>query len=261
MKSFQKILVLAAVAAAAGPSATQVAAQILSSTGQFTRYTGDVTTPPQIATFETFVNGLQVFPDSPENLSGNGILQGSLDLPPGTSSVEFKNRQVGLEFNPSSLIAFQGVVDDPIPGSHDTPFKFGILTVQNGVFFNQASFDLTIETSSSDPFFDNRAFTDSIQYVVTPNSGDPVANANANADYIEFSNHPELGQVRVYETASTLGNIGTVELWGKVGSSDPLYFANPQGGVFLQAVPEPHRFTLIFGGVLAVGACLRKLRA
>ena len=58
------------------------------------------------------------------------------------------------------------------------------------------------------------------------------------------------------------GTTGTIELWGKIGSLDPLFFANPTGGALLvpTAVPEPEVLALMLAGLLGVGARLRRER-
>ena len=195
-------------------ASTSALAQV-STNAAFTRYFGDVT--PTNSNFETAINGVLVTPD-PLNVV-NGVEQGQLLLPAGTTSVEFKNRQVfsGSPFNLPSLIAWTPFAA-PIPAAADGVFEFGRLTITNGVFFFQASFDVTFTTVSSDARFNGRSFSDTISYVVTPNFG--VSNF-ADADYIEMQGHPEIGRVRVYEAASGLGNTGSVELWGRVGSLDP----------------------------------------
>jgi hypothetical protein len=222
----------------------------------FTRYFGDVT--PVGANFETDINGVAVTPDPAVVVAG--VEQGELLLPANTSSVEFKNRQVfsGSPFNTPSLIAWTPF-NAPVPATSDGVFEFGTFTITNGIFFNQASFDVTFTTTSSDPGFNGRSFSDTITYVVTPNLG--VDNF-VDADYVVFKNHPELGQVHVYEAASGLGNTGTVELWGKVGSLDPLFFANPTGGVALDvaAVPEPSEWLLMFAGFAAMASVASRRR-
>jgi len=234
---------------------TSALAQV-STTATFTRYFGDVT--PTSSNFETAINGVLVTPD-PANVV-NGIEQGQLLLTGNPSSVEFKNRQVfsGSPFNAPSLIAWTPFVA-PIPATADGVFEFGTLTLTNGIFFNQASFDVTFTTVSSDPLFNGRTFGDTITYVVTPNLG--VSNFD-DADYIEVRNHPELGRVHVDEAGSPLGNTGTVELWGRVGSLDPLFFANPTGGVALDvaAVPEPSEWLLMLAGFVGMATTMSRSR-
>jgi hypothetical protein len=229
-------------------ASTSAVAQV-STNAAFTRYFGDVT--PTGSNFETAINGVLVTPD-PLNVV-NGIEQGQLLLPANTSSVEFKNRQVfsGSPFNTPSLIAWTPFVS-PIPASPDGVFEFGTLTITNGIFFNQASFDVTFTTVSSDANFNGRTFSDTISYVVTPNLG---VSTFDDADYIEVMNHPALGHPHVLE-----GGSGTVELWGRVGSLDPLFFANPTGGVELDMtapVPEPSEWLLMLAGLAGMATVTR----
>lgn len=229
-------------------ASTSAMAQVTTN-ASFTRYFGDVT--PTTSNFETAINGVLVTPD-PLNVV-NGIEQGQLLLPTNTSSVEFKNRQVfsGSTFNTPSLIAWTPFTS-ATPASPDGTFKFGTLTITNGIFFNQASFDVTFTTVSGDASFNGRTFSDTISYVVTPNLG---VSAFDDADYIQVMGHPELGNPHVLE-----GMSGTVELWGRVGSLDPLFFANPTGGVELAVtapVPEPSEWLLMLAGLAGMATVTR----
>jgi hypothetical protein len=220
----------------------------LVTTGTFSRWFGDVGDP---AIWEVFVNDVQV----PNNLpDSNGFPQGELSLPAGTQSVEFKNRGVGLpNFNTPSLIAFSGT-DQPNPASTLDKFLLGTLTLTNGIFFFQAGVDIEVSTASDDPGFDGKVFNDILQYIVTPNNG---ISHEDDADYAIFVGRPELGKVRVYEAASGLGNTGSIELWGRVGSLIPTEFRNATGGVFLDsftAVPEPGVASLLAVGLLGLVA-------
>lgn len=239
-----------------GGMAAQGASAGISTTGSFTRYFGDV--GPVVCdqcNFETFVNDALVPAlDPPVDIGGS--LQGEFFLPSGTSSVEFKNRQRGLPFNTPNLVAFQGVSTVNMPASISTPFLLGSITVTNGIWFAQANMDITIAVQSDDPAFNGHSFSDTLRYVVTPNTGDN----EQNADYLYFDQHPELGQIRVYEASSGLGNTGTVELWGKIGSLDPVYFANASGATFIQAVPEPEVYATLLAGLLVVFASVARAR-
>jgi hypothetical protein len=226
----------------------------LVTTGTFTRWFGDVGDP---TIWEVFVNDVQV----PNNLPDlNGFPQGELSLPNGTQSVEFKSRGVGLPgFSTPTLMAFQGA-SQPNPLSTSDEFLLGTLTLTNGIFFFQAGADVTVSTASDDLAFDGKIFNDVLQYIVTPNNG---ISHEDDADYAFFVGRPDLGQVRVYEAASGLGNTGSIELWGRVGSLIPTAFRNAAGGVFLNsvtAVPEPGVSPLLAAGLLSMVAGRRRRR-
>jgi hypothetical protein len=222
--------------------------------GVFTSYSGDVA-PVGSPTVDTHVNGVPVPPTQPPVIV-NDVLQGELALPPGTTSVEFKVADGFGGFLLPSVLSWTPAVS-AVPSTPDGSFLFGTFGITNGVFFFEATFDMTFTTVSSDPDFDGKTFSDTVHYVVTPNTG---ATDFDNADYIYLENHPDLipPQVRINE-----GSSGTVELWGKVGSLDPLFFANPTGGVQLfqtTPIPEPEVFALMLAGLLGVGAASRRQR-
>ena len=100
---------------------------------------------------------------------------------------------------------------------------------------------MTVTTASDNPAFDGKSFTDTLQYIVTPNTGTD----EDNADYAYFLGRPELGQIRVYEAVSAFPNTGSIELWGKLGSLTPTAFRNASGGVFVLAVPEPSTYAML----------------
>lgn len=221
----------------------------LVTTGEFSRWAGDVGDP---TVWEVFVNDVQV----PNNLPDlNGFPQGQLALAPGTMSVEFKNRAAFFPpepFNTPTLIAFDGAIQSN-PSSVGDEFLLGTLTLTNGIFFFQAEVDITVSTASDDPAFDAKIFNDTLRYIVTPNQGTD----EENADYAFFVGRPDLGEVRVREFGSPLGNTGSIELWGRVGSLIPTAFRNATGGVFLgqfTAVPEPGSVFLLGAGLLGLVA-------
>jgi hypothetical protein len=229
-------------------------AQTVQTDAVFTRYSGDAT-PVAIPTLNTYINGTVVVPTQPPDIK-NGVMQGELALPAGTTSVEFKDGD-GTDFALASLITWTPAVS-ALPSAPDGSFKFGTFGITNGIFFYQANFDMTFTTASSDPGFSGKTFSDVLSYIVTPN--DPNASDFTNADYIELRDHPGLQppQVRIVE-----GTSGTIELWGKVGSLDPLFFANPTGGAQLvptTPIPEPESFALMLAGLLGLGAFARRER-
>ncbi len=86
---------------------------------------------------------------------------------------------------------------------------------------------------------------------MTPNNG---INPQDDADYAFFVGRPDLGEMRVYEAASGLGNTGSIELWGHIGSLIPTGFRNATGGVFLNpfaVVPEAGTIALLAAGLLS----------
>jgi hypothetical protein len=186
----------------------------------------------------------------------NGVEQGELALPANTSSVEFKNGQTidgVVSYNTPSLIGWTPAVSQ-VPATPDGIFKFGTLTITNGIFFFQANFDMTFTTASSDPAFDGRTFSDSLEYIVTPNLG---VSTFQDADYVQFANHPDIGAAHIDEGAT-----GTVDLYGRVGSLDPLFFANPTGGVELASpAPEPAEWLLMLAGMAAMLSLARRPRS
>jgi hypothetical protein len=226
-------------------------AETIETDATFSRYFGDAT-PVGIPSLQTFINGVQVVPSVPANVI-NGVEQGELALPAGTTSVEFKAGD-GVSFNLASLVSWTPAVSQE-PTAPDGTFKFGTFTITNGIFFFQANFDMTFTTVSTDPAFNGRTFSDSLSYIVTPNNG---VSTFDDADYIELANHPDLSppQVRIDE-----GTTGTVDLYGRVGSLDPLFFANPTGGVQLAApVPEPSEWLLMLTGMAATLWLVRRRR-
>jgi len=284
-------------------------AQVIHTDGWFSRYYGDVT--PQAFPLVTAVNGVLVPPNASDTYvadDGSVIVRGSLVLPNPTS-VEFKDGQIQADgstfFLTPSLIAWTPS-DTPITADpFSTPFKLGTLTLTNGIFLANATFDVTFTTRSSNPDWDGHSFSDVIHYVVTPNlvpssnnpfdvvftvsygaSNCPRAPAildidTCNADYVFLEGHPNLqvlgpggspvasprpGPI-VYEGVqydTSFGNTGTVELWGMLGSLDPAYYANADGGVGLPvvtaAVPEPPEWALLLGGTWAVAAVVGRRR-
>ena len=222
--------------------------------GSFTSYRGDAY-PVGSPTFLTHINGVPVVAPVPTDIV-NGVVQGELALPAGTTGVEFKIADGFGGFLLPSEVSWTPAVS-AIPAAPDGSFLFGTFFIKNGIFFFEATFEVTFTTVSSDPNFDGKTFSDILHYVVTPNNG---VSAFADADYIFLENQPGLNPptVRINE-----GSSGTVELWGKVGSLDPLFFANPTGGVQLfqtPPIPEPEVLALMLLGLLGVGAATRRDR-
>lgn len=130
-----------------------------------------------------------------------------------------------------------------------------------GSLLFSAQADLPVRTVSDDPAFEGHAFADTLRYVVTDNEEDGFGGTPENrVDYVEFVNRRALGRIRVLEAidADVGPNTGAVELWGRIGPLKPLYLANAQGGVFVQAVPEPGTWAMLVAGLAGVGAMARR---
>lgn len=248
----QKVISALLLAGAISSTVAQAAPDIITTTGTFNSFSGDVdpVSGPGAGAFQVYVNDFLLTPGT--TILGN-YYQGEMPLANGTTSVEFKNRQPGLDFNTPNLMSFTGAQAEA-PASLGTPFLLGTITVVNGIWFSQASASLTVSTAAPGSPFDKRSLTDTLRYIVTPNIG----TAEENADYLTFDGHPELGQIRVYEAASGLGNTGSVQLFGRAGSLIPTSFANPTGGVFIQAVPEPETYAMMLAGLGLLGVMARR---
>ena len=201
------------------------------------------------------INGVPVVPTFPPVII-NGVLQGELALPAGTTSVEFKVADGFGGFNLPSVLTWTPAVS-ALPSTPDGSFLFGTFGITNGIFFFEATFEMTFTTASSDRRLRRQ---DLQRHPPLHRHAEHGATDFDNADYIYLENHPGLNppSVRINE-----GSSGTVELWGKVGSLDPLFFANPTGGVQLfqtTPIPEPEVLALMLVGLLGVGAAARRER-
>lgn len=225
-------------------------------TGGFTHWEGDLgyTRPGAFEVEYVRLNGIDVpnnLPDVPLP-NGDGVRRGTIDLPADTDSVAWQYK-IPSEAAPytANLVAFQGAsFSDVVIGQ---AFKLGTISVTNGIWFDSADIALAVTTVSADPAFNAKSFSDTLRYVVTSNSASRTPEQNA--DFVSFLGRPELGEIRVYEAfdSPTGLNTGSIELWGKIGSLTPLFFANAQGGVFAQPaalpVPEPSTWALMLAGL------------
>ena len=241
-----RALVLGLVLAVA--SSSGYAQVTVETEGVFTDYSGDAR--PVGESVGTYVNGVPVLPYIPPVIV-NDVVKGRLELPPGTTSVEF---EYGEASGTPNIISWTPAVST-VPSAADGSFLFGTFGITNGYFLSEASFGMTFTTASSDPNFDGKTFSDALRYLA--NERREPADLES-ADYLYLASHPEMQVVRIEE-----GSSGTVELWGRVGSLVPLFFANPTGGVQLvdvTPIPEPEVCALMIAGLLGVGAAARRER-
>jgi hypothetical protein len=147
-------------------------------------------------------------------------------------------------------------------------FKVGTITYQNGFWYPFARVGLQIQLSSADPALDGHTFTGAIIVAVsspTPFVPDPVSNADY--FYLTDASGPlrSLGSVRVYEPhvqpAGNPGNVGTADLYARIGSLEAVRFENPSAAAFLStsldpinAIPEPATWALWLAGAAALVA-------
>jgi hypothetical protein len=272
----------------AAAASTAIAQPTIQTDAYFSRYTGDVT--PLSFPLVTAINGTLVTNLTNTVTESDGVVmqEGTLDLPTHPTSVEFKDGQVigsTVVYSTPSVIGWTAADTQIVADPHTTPFKLGTLTLTNGIFFYDATFEITFTTSSSNPDWNGHSFTDVIHYFVTPNDGlTPACTAVGindldicQADYVYLQNHQNIGILDgqgqvvpsprpgpiVFEAASQHPNTGTVELWGLIGSLDPTYYANATGGVGLPvvgAVPEAPSWLTMIAGSWAVAALIARRR-
>ncbi len=204
----------------------------------------------------SIINGQQYCPDA-----GCGELVGMAHITFASpqSSLAF---QVGVtpnnvtpnlvEFTPASPQAVSG------PG---VEFLLGTFTIANGIWTGDADFGFQLTTASGDPALDGHTFTGFMHMALTTN--DFVINTpEQNADIYDLRDANglilNLPSIRIYELddSPTGSNIGSVSLYGSIGSLDLTKLADPTGASFLSdshgplsSVPEPGSVTMLASGL------------
>jgi hypothetical protein len=120
------------VAIVSFPGPAQGNGATVETTGVFTKYSGDAV-PDGIPTLVTHINGVPVVATQPPVIVNN-VLQGELDLPAGTTSVEFKVADGFGGFSLPSLLRWAPAVSS-VPATPDGSFLFGTFGITNGIFF------------------------------------------------------------------------------------------------------------------------------
>jgi len=220
-------------------------------TGGITGYSGPV---GGCGLYEaTFVNGQNVTPSTCSLPDSTSPLSMSF---PSTASVPFYFRFSGTNFTQNSVGFTPAPAQDVQLGSE---FLLGTLSYENGNWFTTAPtlLRLVLTTASSDPSLNGQILDDFVAMTITFNgSTDP----RLNADFVSLSGFPVAGSCRVYELGdSSSGNIGSCDLYGRIGSLIPTRFANAQGGAFVDpgtgaipasAVPEPLTLLTLTAGLM-----------
>jgi hypothetical protein len=171
-----------------------------------------------------------------------------------------------------------------VPGQ---TFDLATVTFTNGSWFYKADVSVQFVATDRTTGKNNVFYADFVITSVasTPvgadSSGLPVFEPYAEADYFTLAGYPAFGSVRVFETIAqppgNPGNVGSVQFTAKIGSLDPVGFASPTGGAFLDssidpgladphanvpAAPEPSTWAMLLIGFAGLSfARYRKSRA
>jgi hypothetical protein len=173
-----------------------------------------------------------------------------------------------------------GVTIDPVTRTSGD-IRLGTITFRNGSWYSSSpTFD-----AGSGPLYPTSTFYFDVEAGADPWIGTPdLTNPNRHLfygmlvltttlgpntpDYLELRNALD-GTASFASSVLAVdeGATGSVELWGRIGSLVPTYFANPSAGVNIlssvpvTAVPEPATVALMLAGLGVVGAAAKRRRA
>ena len=252
----QKTLKSVALASCLGIalSATPARASMVTVTGGFTGYQGQA----GCGAFYTVIAGRDVTPSTGCDPSTMWApLDATFD---STASFEFYGGQVNVgDFTHNALGFTPNDAQDVEKGQE---FILGTMSYTNGTWFGihtQAAFHVVLTTHSDDPLLDGHTLDDWLLLDITPTVAGNTPDDNA--DFVYFSNFTSVGTFKVYEkfdAPNGLGNSGTVQLKGRIGSLIPTAFINPTGGATIGRVPvtapEPGTLAMV---VLGLGMLVR----
>lgn len=180
-----------------------------------------------------------------------------------TSSVEFKNSSLssstGPIYNTPNVISFEA--NTPTVNNLGDEILLGWMTFTNGIWTGDAYFGFTL--SIVDAVLGTHTFTDTVVYNLTPN--EDFNTRKQNADFLTFSNNPQVGELRAFELSLLGPNTVKAELWGHIGSLHLDRFANPDGGGFVvpgaTPAPEPGSLALLLAAGSAMAWSQRRRRS
>jgi hypothetical protein len=167
----------------------------------------------------------------------------------------------------TNLIGFEAATFENIEIGES--FKLGTFTYQNGQVISPFELSFSLETVSDDDGF-TQDYEGTLVFDTTSNNPAINPTPSERADYFHIKEETDMEGVWVYETnevdpdsGTSLLNLGTVELWGRIGSIELDEFKNPTGGAFLAAVPnntipEPTTIFLFGLGLLSFAGVNRK---
>lgn len=180
--------------------------------------------------------------------------------------------------SPNRLLNGFGVTaGSPVTVVPGQTFDLATLSFTNGQWFYKADvsvhFVATDRTTGKNNVFDGTFEITSVSSTpVRDSTGQLGFNPYAEADYVTLNGSSSFGSVRVFDKfaqpANNPGNVGTFQFTAKIGSLDPVGFASPTGGAFLDssvdsglsdphvpasAVPEPSTWAMLLIGFAGLG--------
>jgi len=237
------------------------AQEFVSVSGGFTSFSGEI-----LAHNTASINGASYCPDGDTSADCSGEPSGSGQLTlglPNFPTGPFTTPQPSLDFlvvgATPNLVQFTPAPAQSVSGK-GVPFLLGTFTIANGVWSGDAHFGFSLTTNnaqapvdcqnSTGSPLDCQTFTGFLYMALTPNStsNTPEQNADTYTLLNTTGNPLNLPIMLVYELAdSTTGsNMGTVDLYGQIGTLDLNGLSNPQGGLFLGPPPFTYKFTGFF---------------
>jgi hypothetical protein len=204
-----------------------------------------------------------------EGSSFNGAGFASLRFAP-SQTVEFWNRVANTVDTAHNMLTINGAVTpgvaiDPLTSRSNLILLATVVFLNgswfgsepaydpgNGPLYGEGAFEFSL-VAFPDPFIGSSGFpgyhvwNDTLMLVTTFGASRP--------DRLYFQNSSWLGPVNVGE-----GVNGSFEIWGRIGSLEPVELRNPSAGITLgdgSAVPEPSTLLLAGLGLLTVLICRR----